>query len=277
MLRTPLRPVNPTDTTSDTSERTSQPPDESASNGGPQVNAVEAAQAETPSASEQATSEAEPAESASTEPLPLAVNSGAVVGDAALGDAAHPSPAPMYFGVDADASGARRSQPVPWLSGTSARRLASIDRRFAMSLWLQGMIATAVLGMWLLGKLSWNHDPLVSQRYRPVEVNVHTSRAQNAALEFHHDLTAGLFGEARLLAAEEAEKLVDDAAAACQPPSPCASQERVYSRATLLSSSGQDARASVETFTRDGKLVSRGAYELSHATGRWLVTARVEP
>lgn len=269
--------MNPTDTPPDNSGEASPTPEPTAAHDGVvQVN--DAAAGDTGVARDDASTESRGSVATTEESCePSVPDAGHVASsDAAAVQETVPLGAALVGGDEpADVVGARHSPSEPWLRGTSVRRLALINRRFAKSLLLQGVIAAVVIGLWLLGKLSWNHDPLVSQRYRPVDVNVHTNRAQDAALEFHHDLTAGMFGEARLLAAEEAEPLVDSAVAACQPPAPCASRERVFSRATLLSSSGQDARASVETYTRDGRLVSRGSYELSHASGRWLVTARL--
>lgn len=171
----------------------------------------------------------------------------------------------------------RQSVSEPWLRGSSARRLQFIDRRLRTAVLLQAVIVCVVLGLWLLGKLSWNHDPLVSQGFRPLELPALTSRAQNAALEFHHDLVTGEFGQARLLVVEEAEKLVEDAAASCLAPSPCASKEPVFTRATLLRAAGSDARVFVESFAADGRPVGEATYNLSHASGRWLVTERVTP
>ena len=167
------------------------------------------------------------------------------------------------------------SSDEPWLRGSSPRRLRLVDKRLQIALGLQVIIAAVVFGFWLLGKLSWNHDPLVSQKWRPLELPALTNRAQNAALEFHHDLVTGEFGQARLLVVEEAEKLVDDAVAACQPDAPCASKERVFTRATLIRSVGQEARALVESFAADGRPVGQGTYVLSHTSGRWLVSERV--
>ncbi len=161
-----------------------------------------------------------------------------------------------------------------WLTGTSRKELTLINHRLRQTLVLQGVVASVVFGFWLLGKLSWNHDPLVSQRFRRAEVNVLSNRAQNAALQFHHDLTTGQFGQARLLATEGAESLVDEAVAACQPSAPCSSKARVFTRATLLRSLGQEAHTRVESFTKDGTLVSAATYEVSHASGQWLVAGR---
>lgn len=161
-----------------------------------------------------------------------------------------------------------------WLRGSSPRRLRAIDRRLTIALTLQGVVVVVVLGLWLLGKLSWNHDPITSQRFRPLELPALTNRPLNAALQFHHDLVTGEFGQARLLVVEEAERLVDDAVAACQPTAPCGSKEQVFTRATLMRAVGQDARAFVESFSADGRPVGDATYKLSHSSGRWLVTER---
>jgi hypothetical protein len=164
--------------------------------------------------------------------------------------------------------------PEKWFRGTSRKELALINHRLRQALISQGVVAMVVFGFWLVGKSSWNHDPLVSQRFRRAEVNVLSNRAQNAALQFHHDLTTGQFGQARLLATEGAESLVDEAAAACQPSAPCSSKVRVFTRATLLRSLGQEAHTRVESFTKDGTLVSEATYEVSHVSGQWLVAGR---
>src|SRR5690606_12299499 len=173
---------------------------------------------------------------------------------------------------DAGASNGRSEQ---WLRGSSPRRLRAIDQRLRIALLLQASVVVALVGLWMWGKLEWNRDPLVSQRFRPLELPALTNRAQNAALQFHHDLVTGAFGQARLLVVEEAEKLVEDAEASCTASATCASGERVFTRATLLRASGREARAFVESFAADGRLVADATYDLSHASGRWLVTARV--
>jgi hypothetical protein len=191
--------------------------------------------------------------------------------DSASDAGAESSHAPVL----AVSSSGRDVQSQAWLRGSSPRRLRLIDRQLRTALGLQGIVVIVVLSLWLLGKLSWNHDPLTSQRFRPLELPALTNRAQNAALEFHHDLVTGEFGQARLLVVEEAEKLVEDAAAACRDASPCASKERVFTRATLIRTVGQEARAFVESFAADGRPVGDATYNLSHASGRWLVTDRV--
>lgn len=163
-----------------------------------------------------------------------------------------------------------------WFRGTSAKELNLIDRRLRRALVLQVIVGSVVFGYWLWGKVSWNHDPMVSQRYRPAEVSVLSNRAQNAALEFHHSLVSGQYGQARILVDEIAEALVDEASGACQPTAPCSTKEAVFTRATLLRSLGREAHVHVESFAKSGTLLSEAAYDVSNVSGQWLVVGRRE-
>lgn len=183
------------------------------------------------------------------------------------------------------ASAERRAVTTPaafvpaerWLVGTSPKEQRVIDARLRHALLLQVIVVVVVLVYWAWGKGSWNHDPLASQRFRPAELNVLTNRAQNAALEFHHDLTTGQYGQARLLATESGEGLVEQAAASCSSSAPCRSGERVFTRATLMRTGGQDAEVFVESFTKDGQLVSDATYQVTRSTGQWLIERRTAP
>jgi hypothetical protein len=167
--------------------------------------------------------------------------------------------------------------PERWLTGTSSKERRLIHARLRHALILQVVVVLVVLGYWAWGKTSWNHDPLTSQRFRPAELNVLANRAQNAALEFHHDLVTGQFGQARLLATESGEGLVDEASSSCAPTTPCGSGERVFTRATLLRTGGQEAEVLVESFTKDGKLLRDATYQMTRTTGQWLVERRTAP
>lgn len=167
--------------------------------------------------------------------------------------------------------------PERWLTGTSPKERGLIHARLKHALLLQVVVVVVVLGYWAWGKVSWNHDPLTSPRFRPAELNVLANRAQNAALEFHHDLVTGQFGQARLLATESGEGLVDEASSSCSPTTPCGSGERVFTRATLLRTAGQEAEVLVESFTKDGQLLSDATYQVTRTTGQWLVERRMGP
>lgn len=214
----------------------------------------------------------------------------AIVTEENGGDAAEPSRAPAASLTVAEpappvalveerrvAPPAAPVAPERWLTGTSSKERRLIDVRLRHALVLQVVVVLVVLGYWAWGKTSWNHDPLTSQRFRPAELNVLANRAQNAALEFHHDLVTGQFGQARLLATETGEGLVDEASSSCSPTTPCGSGERVYTRATLLRTGGQEAEVFVESFTKDGKLISEATYQMTRTTGQWLVERRTVP
>jgi hypothetical protein len=164
--------------------------------------------------------------------------------------------------------------PQRWFRGTSAKELKLINRRLRQALVLQVIVGGVVFGYWFWSKVSWNHDPMVSQPYRPAEVNVLSNRAQNAALEFHHSLVSGQYGQARILVDEAAEALVDEASGACQPAEPCSTKERVFTRATLLRSLGREAHVHVESFAKSGTLLSEATYDVSNSSGQWLVVGR---
>lgn len=201
-----------------------------------------------------------------------AAPNGGTYGDT-YGDTYNADPSPAA--EDGPTSPVRRAPLAsPWLVGTSPRELGVIEQRLRRAVVTSALVTSIVVGLWGVSKLAWRDEPLVGQRFRPAEISTLGNRPQNAALEFHHDLVTGQFGQARLLVVETAEKLVEDAAAACQSHAPCGSGERVFTRSTLLRSQGTNATAYVESFTKDGTRVSDGTYELSHESGQWLVTRR---
>jgi hypothetical protein len=169
-------------------------------------------------------------------------------------------------------------EPVarPWLKARSSRRFALVDCQLGVSLFTTVGIVASVIALWLLGKLSWNHDPQTSQPFLPATSEMLTSRPQSAALEFHHALTTGNFVYAQSLAHAKAGALVDEVRASCADacPSPKASRGKVFTRATLLEAKGRYAKARAESFDRDNTLLQAATYELWREDDRWSVTSR---
>lgn len=162
-----------------------------------------------------------------------------------------------------------------WLKPRSPRRFVLVDRQVGVALVTSAVVVTAVLGFWLLGKLSWNHDPLVSQSFQPASFVTLTNRPQSAALEFHQALSSGNFTYAKTLVTPTAMSLVEQAEAQCGSacPTPEQSKGKVFTRATLVETAGRTAVVRAESFDADDTLLKSATYEVSRADTGWLVTA----
>src|SRR5690606_31885890 len=56
----------------------------------------------------------------------------------------------------------------PWFVRFRAKRTLQVSaRQLTVILSMMSVVALPALGLWLGGKLAWNHDPLSSQRFRP--------------------------------------------------------------------------------------------------------------
>lgn len=173
-------------------------------------------------------------------------------------------------------SPAQPSAPDVWLKPRSARRFALVNRQVNTALFTSGLVVVGTLALWLQGKLSWNHEPQVSQAFQPASFEVLTNRPQNAAIEFHHALYTGNFGYARRLLDASATELVDRAQQSCAPtcPTPEASAGKVFTRATLLEANGRESLVLAESFGVADAPLAAATYRLTREHDRWLVVAR---
>jgi hypothetical protein len=165
---------------------------------------------------------------------------------------------------------------APWLKPRSLRRFEVVRQQLTVSLSTTATVVGGIFALWLLGKLSWNHDPQVSQAFQPASLVTLTNRPQNAALEFHHALSIGSFPYAKSLVSANSTSLVDEARAACSEacPTPEQSRDTIFTRASLLETNGRSATALAESFNAKNELLRRATYELIRENERWLIVAR---
>lgn len=184
--------------------------------------------------------------------------------------------APSVMDFDTPSTSAPPPGADAWFKPRSTRRFALVDRQVNAALMTTGVVVVGVLASWLQGKLSWNHEPQVSQSFHPASFEVLTNRPQNAALEFHHALQTGNFGYARKLLDVSATELVDQAEKACTPgcPTPKASAGKVFTRATLLESTGRDSVVLAESFGIASAPLAAATYRLTRGEHGWRVMGR---
>lgn len=100
---------------------------------------------------------------------------------------------------------------------------AELDAPSRQTLWMLGIMASATLAMWVMGRVACNyHVPGESLTPRALSAEERSKSAKDAAMEFARAIEAGDFATARLVATGAALSFVEEQEKAC---SDCAARQ----------------------------------------------------